>query len=58
MLKRIEINCQINKIQLEELVVEQKRTSNNMRLLFENQKRIQKSFAKLHVIVYYNTINL
>ncbi|CAF4182888.1 unnamed protein product [Rotaria sp. Silwood2] len=51
MLQRIESNCQANKIQLEQLVVEQKRASNIVRLMFDNQKRIQKSFAKLQVHV-------
>ncbi|CAF4275374.1 unnamed protein product, partial [Rotaria sp. Silwood2] len=51
MLQRIESNCQANKIQLEQLVVEQKRASNIVRLMFDNQKRIQKSFAKLQIHV-------
>ncbi|CAM4842902.1 unnamed protein product [Rotaria magnacalcarata] len=50
-LKRIENTCQANKIQLEQLVVEQKRVSNIMRLMFDNQKRIQKSFAKVQIHV-------
>ncbi|CAF4964707.1 unnamed protein product [Rotaria sp. Silwood1] len=50
-LQRIESDCQANQIQLEQLVVEQKRLNNMIRLMFENQKRIQRGFAKLQVHV-------
>ncbi|CAF3739741.1 unnamed protein product [Rotaria sp. Silwood1] len=47
----MENDCQANKIQLEQLVVEQKRLNQMVRLLFENQKRIQRGFSKLQVHV-------